>query len=95
MQTGRGIHFRLFPHGRHGVKVGLTADISRLLVTRSLDFLTNHALAEGRAAPKEEFVVVGPRVGALGDAAKAVEVELTLKTGEFGLAKVAGVEVCE
>jgi hypothetical protein len=65
--------------GGHGIKVWLCLSISWLFVASSLYFLPLHAHAKLRTSSQKQLMIVRSSIRSLGNAAKAVEVELSLE----------------
>ena len=78
-------------YGGHLVKVGLRFRTGGSLELGSLHLDTLHTLAEVDFAAQKQFVVVTTGIITTCEARKAVKVQLTLKGGGLGLAKVLGI----
>jgi hypothetical protein len=62
----------------------------RLRILVSFDFISLHIDTKAWAALQEELVIVTAVVGALGDALKSVEIELSLKRCQLRLFEKPG-----
>jgi len=59
-------------------------------MSRTLDLLPHHPHTELRPAPQKQFVIIRTRISSLRNTSKAVQIQLPLEGGEFGLPKVFG-----
>ena len=72
----------------HQLSTYLCLRIRRLFVTGPLHLLSIHAHTKLRPTPQKKLVVVGSRIGSLGNAPKSIEIELTLERRQLGLSEI-------
>ena len=86
---------RSIVNGRHGIKVGLLFRVRTRPNPSSLDSRSSDLMSQKRLAAKHKRMIVRSLVSSFCNSLKAIEIELSLKTGKLGLMKVARHDVLQ